>query len=234
MNRRLSSGNYIFFIRMIAICVIWTVLYVSLIIIFVIVIWKVILRCIVGESSILIVLHLPALIHIDMTLSIWGFLTATVVVQSNWRILFIRLIVDWSVAYSFLWHCCILYLPLISCHIFLGWLILRNRGLVVIICICTNTCIFIVFKVIGSVVSIITRNRWWLRHILGAFPWSRYWLTHILTLWGCFLLILATAYVVLSFLGTCVIVNLRCLLNHTSFGLVIVILQLWLSFLRVI
>jgi len=70
--------------------------------------------------------------------------------------------------------------------------------------------------------------------ILITLPRSRDGLANVLPLRGCLMLVLAGAYVALSFLGACVIVSLRCLLNDTSIGLVVVVLQLRLTFLRIV
>lgn len=56
-----------------------------------------------SQSPVLIVLHLPTLVHVYLTLSIWCFFAAAVVVQlADRRVLLILVIVDWCVAASFL------------------------------------------------------------------------------------------------------------------------------------
>ena len=58
-----------------------------------------------SESSVLIILHLSSLIHIDVTLSIWRFFAAAVVVQlSNRRAILIWLVAHLSVANPLLGH----------------------------------------------------------------------------------------------------------------------------------
>lgn len=161
MNRRLTARNTILIVGRVVV-VRRTILEICLVIVFIVIVWKVILWCVAIESSILIILHLSSLVHIDMTLSIWSLFAATVVVKlSDRRAILIGLVADWGVTYTFL-GCGILELSLIRRYVFLGWFIFWNRGLMIIVMIGTCTCVIIIFKVIGSIVSIITCN-WWLR-----------------------------------------------------------------------